>query len=136
MSSLDIVEPEHLEVSNLFYRDPALYDSVQPDLNARSPGGRPRRAAGTVDRLEAVSVISWRCGPGMVDEPAHRPRHHCRLTPACAGRTAPSTATSTPASAHPRLRGEDKCLAFTPEGTGVPGLPLMPDRACLKGTGV
>jgi hypothetical protein len=85
MSSLDIVEPEHLEVSNLFYRDPALYDSVQPDLNARSPGGRPRRAAGTVDRLEAVSVISWRCGPGMVDEPTHRPRHHCRLTPPARG---------------------------------------------------
>jgi hypothetical protein len=38
MSSLDIVEPEHLEVSHLFYRDPALYDSVQSDLNARSPG--------------------------------------------------------------------------------------------------
>jgi hypothetical protein len=32
MSSLDIVEPERLEASNLFYRDPALCDSVQSDL--------------------------------------------------------------------------------------------------------
>ncbi|WP_328982763.1 hypothetical protein OG258_48745 [Streptomyces mirabilis] len=37
----DAVAEARLEVSNLFYRDPALYDSVQPDLNARSPGSIP-----------------------------------------------------------------------------------------------
>lgn len=36
MSSLDIVEAERLEASNLFYRDPALYDDVQADSDGAS----------------------------------------------------------------------------------------------------
>ncbi|MDF3142467.1 MULTISPECIES: class I SAM-dependent methyltransferase [unclassified Streptomyces] len=36
MSSLDIVEAERLEASNLFYRDPALYDDVQSASDSAS----------------------------------------------------------------------------------------------------
>ena len=60
MSSLDIVDPRHLEASNLFYRDPALYDDVQADSDS------VRICRELVDRHcpEARTLLDFGCGTG------------------------------------------------------------------------
>lgn len=60
MSTLDIVEAAHLEASNLFYRDPGLYDSVQAD----SDSARVCRALIDRHRPAARSLLDFGCGTG------------------------------------------------------------------------
>lgn len=65
MSSLDTVEAERLEASNLFYRDPALYDSVQADSDSASI------CQALIDRHcpEARTLLDFGCGTGRDLEP-------------------------------------------------------------------
>ncbi|MCX5422775.1 trans-aconitate 2-methyltransferase [Streptomyces sp. NBC_00078] len=60
MSSLDIVEAERLEASNLFYRDPALYDSAQADSDSASV------CLELIDRHcpAARTLLDFGCGTG------------------------------------------------------------------------
>ncbi|WP_128433815.1 class I SAM-dependent methyltransferase [Streptomyces cyaneus] len=60
MSSLDIVEAEHLQASNLFYRNPALYDSVQADSDTVTV------CRSLIDRHcpEARTLLDFGCGTG------------------------------------------------------------------------
>ncbi|WP_328869021.1 class I SAM-dependent methyltransferase [Streptomyces sp. NBC_00287] len=60
MSSLDIVEAAHLEASNLFYRDPGLYDSVQAD----SDSARICRVLIDRHRPDARTLLDFGCGTG------------------------------------------------------------------------
>jgi len=72
MSSLNIVTAEHLEASNLFYRNPSLYDSVQSDsdsahicqtlISRHSPSARTLLdfGCGTGRDLELLAV-SFEC---------------------------------------------------------------------------
>ncbi|KUL42131.1 class I SAM-dependent methyltransferase [Streptomyces regalis] len=60
MSSLDIVEAQRLEASNLFYRDPAMYDDVQDDSDSASV------CLGLIDRYcpDARTLLDFGCGTG------------------------------------------------------------------------
>ncbi|MGW0910955.1 class I SAM-dependent methyltransferase [Streptomyces sp. NPDC002784] len=60
MSNLDTVEAERLQASNLFYRDPALYDSVQADSDSTSI------CQALIDRYspEARTLLDFGCGTG------------------------------------------------------------------------
>ncbi|MDT0405767.1 class I SAM-dependent methyltransferase [Streptomyces edwardsiae] len=60
MSGLDIAEPRHLAASNLFYRDPALYDRVQSDSTSAST------CRALVDRhcTDARTLLDLGCGTG------------------------------------------------------------------------
>src|SRR5690348_15460256 len=60
MSSLDIVDPRQLEASNLFYRDPALYDDVQADSDS---AGICRELIGR-HCPEARTLLDFGCGTG------------------------------------------------------------------------
>lgn len=60
MSSVDIMGPEHLEASNLFYRDPELYDGVQSD----SDSARICRALIDRHQPEARTLLDFGCGTG------------------------------------------------------------------------
>jgi SAM-dependent methyltransferase len=60
MSSLDIAEAAHLEASNLFYRDPALYDSMQADSDSASTC----RALIDRHRPDARTLLDFGCGTG------------------------------------------------------------------------
>ncbi|MFG2704826.1 class I SAM-dependent methyltransferase [Streptomyces sp. NPDC048386] len=60
MSSLDIVEAERLKASNLFYRNPWLYDSVQAD----SDSARICRALIDQHRPDARTLLDFGCGTG------------------------------------------------------------------------
>ncbi len=60
MSSLDIAEAAHLEASNLFYRDPALYDSMQVDSDSASTC----RALIDRHRPDARTLLDFGCGTG------------------------------------------------------------------------
>ncbi|MBB6421948.1 class I SAM-dependent methyltransferase [Streptomyces iakyrus] len=60
MSSLHTSEPDHLEASNLFYRDPELYDTVQAD----SDSVRICRQLIDRHRPDARSLLDFGCGTG------------------------------------------------------------------------
>ena len=60
MSNLDTVQPEHLEASNLFYRDPALYDNVQSD----SDSARICRELINRHCPQARTLLDFGCGTG------------------------------------------------------------------------
>ncbi|WP_432080433.1 class I SAM-dependent methyltransferase [Streptomyces sp. WAC 04229] len=60
MSGLDSAQPRRLEASNLFYRDPALYDRVQSDSDSAST------CRALVDRhySDARTLLDLGCGTG------------------------------------------------------------------------
>ncbi|MCC9153607.1 class I SAM-dependent methyltransferase [Streptomyces parvulus] len=60
MSGLDIAEPRHLAASNLFYRDPALYDRVQSDSTSASTC----RALVERHHPDARTLLDLGCGTG------------------------------------------------------------------------
>lgn len=60
MNSLDIAEAERLEASNLFYREPALYDSVQSD----SDSANICRALIDQHAPAARTLLDFGCGTG------------------------------------------------------------------------
>ncbi|MFE9029068.1 class I SAM-dependent methyltransferase [Streptomyces iakyrus] len=60
MSSLHITDPDHLEASNLFYRDPELYDTVQSD----SDSVRICRELIDRHRPDTRTLLDFGCGTG------------------------------------------------------------------------
>ncbi|MFJ6076610.1 class I SAM-dependent methyltransferase [Streptomyces sp. NPDC093065] len=60
MSGLNITDPGHLEASNLFYRDPALYDRVQTGSDSASTC----RALVDRHRPDARTLLDLGCGTG------------------------------------------------------------------------